>query len=218
MAVRRQRGISLVEMLVGITVGLFVVVGAAKLLVDYLINSRQVLLETRVNQDLRVAADVVVRDLRRAGYWSNSLSGATWPAATNPFRGVTPTGVNVATTATYSYESGAIAGFRLGSATVSGQPVGVIEAHVGGVTWQQLTDPTSVNITQFDVTPNIQTVSLGTYCTPVCALGSPGCPTINVRRYDVVISGTAVSDSRVQRQLRERVRVRNDEIPTPSCP
>ena len=69
---RGQRGLSIVELLIGLAIGLFIVGGAIKLFVDNLTNNRRLLLETRVNQDLRAAADLIARDLRRAGYWRNA--------------------------------------------------------------------------------------------------------------------------------------------------
>ncbi|NJK42625.1 MAG: hypothetical protein HC937_02780 [Aquincola sp.] len=86
----RQRGLSVVELLIGAAVGLFIVGGAIALLVNQLRDNRVLLLETRVNQDLRSAADLVARDVRRAGYWGNALAGAVFPAASNPYRAVTP--------------------------------------------------------------------------------------------------------------------------------
>ncbi len=83
---RRSRGLSLIEMLVGIVVGLFLVTGALRFFADYLDDNRRLLLETRINQDLRTVADLIVRDLRRAGYWSAPNSGVTAPAAPNPYR------------------------------------------------------------------------------------------------------------------------------------
>ena len=58
--------------MVGVAVGLFVAGGAAKLFVDNLSNNRRMLVETRINQDLRAATDLIARDLRRAGYWRNA--------------------------------------------------------------------------------------------------------------------------------------------------
>ena len=74
-AQRRQRGMSIIEMLVGVVVGLLVVAGASKLMIDSFGENRRLLLETRVNQDLRAAADLIARDIRRAGYWANAGSG-----------------------------------------------------------------------------------------------------------------------------------------------
>jgi type IV pilus assembly protein PilW len=64
-----QQGLSIVELMVGIAMGLFITAGAIKLFVDNLGSNRQLLLETRLNQELRTAADIVARALRRASYW-----------------------------------------------------------------------------------------------------------------------------------------------------
>ena len=70
---RGQRGLSLVELLVGLALGLLVVAGGAALLArQHLREHRALLLEARLMQDLRTAADLVARDLRRAGYWGDA--------------------------------------------------------------------------------------------------------------------------------------------------
>lgn len=222
---QRQAGLSLIELLIGLAIGLFIIGGATKLFVDYLTDNRLLLLETRISQDLRTAADLIARDLRRAGYWADatvadakSLDGATWPAVTNPYGSVTPTGTTTATTASYSYYNAVVIGYRRSTVTVNGQTgIGVIEAQTGAG-WQQLSDPNTVNVTTFNVTPSINTVSLGASCTPTCAAGATGCPVINVRRYDITLTGQSLTDTRIQRTLRESVRVRNDQVPAPSCP
>ena len=89
--VRRQRGLSLVELMVGIAIGLLVVAAAATLMSTQLNDNRRLLLETQVNQDLRAAMDIVTRDLRRAGHWS-SAELAIWSAASaqqkNPYEAI----------------------------------------------------------------------------------------------------------------------------------
>ena len=215
----RQRGMSIAELLIGTAIGLFLVAGAAKLFGDHVVNNRRLILQARVNQDLRAAADLVARDLRRAGYWQTASSGATWPAQSNPYRAVTPIGAASASTATFSYsrntennirDASDEAGFQLSS--------GVLRMRSGSTAWQELTDAATLTVTEFSVTPVITAVSLGHYCTPTCNAGAPGCPVVNVRRYDIVIKGRSVSDASVIRQLNESVRVRNDEVPAPSCP
>lgn len=57
----RQRGLSLVELMVGITVGLFVVAAAATLVANQLSDNRRLLLETQVQQDLRATMDIITR-------------------------------------------------------------------------------------------------------------------------------------------------------------
>jgi len=87
---RPQRGLSLVELLVGATIGLFIAGGALSLFALNVSSSRQLLAEARLNQDLRSAVDLMTRDLRRAGYWGNAIQGtiaigATAVTTPNPY-------------------------------------------------------------------------------------------------------------------------------------
>ena len=67
-----QRGLSLIELMIGITVALFIAAAGGSLLVGQLREHRALALEARLTQDLRTAADLITRDLRRAGYWGNA--------------------------------------------------------------------------------------------------------------------------------------------------
>lgn len=215
---RREAGLSLIETMVGLAVGLFIVGGAVKLFVDNMDSNRRLLVETRVNQDLRAAADLIARDLRRSGYWQNALSAS--PAASNPYSATSPSGAASASQVTYSLsrddpgaendilDANEMLGFRLNN--------NAIDMRVG--TWQQLTDPSSVIVTEFTVTPVVREVPLGQFCTPACAASAPGCPTLKVRRFDIVLRGRAPGDSNVTREISESVRLRNDELPTIPCP
>jgi prepilin peptidase dependent protein B len=69
-----QFGLSIIELMVGVAIGMFIIGGAIKLFVDMFGNNRRLLIEARVNQDLRAAADIIARDVRRAGYWSGAAS------------------------------------------------------------------------------------------------------------------------------------------------
>jgi type IV pilus assembly protein PilW len=72
---RRQFGLSIVELLIGIAVGLFVLAGATMVVSNQIADNKRLLLETQVQQDMRTAMDVIVRDVRRSGfsYRSNEL-------------------------------------------------------------------------------------------------------------------------------------------------
>lgn len=155
---RRQGGLSIVEFMVGIAVGLFVVGGTIKLFVDYLGSNRRMLLETRINQDLRAAADLIARDLRRGAYWRNAHLGVqgqdqSVAPLVNPYRDVS----FAAGELTYSYDKdGNTAvdigtedfGVRLGSLPcVLGTPPnrGVVQLRTAGG-WQTITDPCTMEI------------------------------------------------------------------------
>lgn len=175
---QRQTGLSLVEMLVGIAVGLFIVVGAAKLFADYVVSNKRQMLETRVNQDLRAAADIVARDLRRAGYWNNATAGVWGTGVTsvvpNPHAAASGAVSSTATSVSYTYARAAaaqvnavddseFAGFR--RAVVG--TVGVLQMQDGQTSgWQAITDPGTVDVTTFSVLPTIPALvnNLSEYC------------------------------------------------------
>ena len=189
----RQRGMSVIEMLVGVVIGLIVMVGAVKLMMDNFGANRRLALEARVNQDLRAAADLIARDIRRAGYWENAASGlfsttGSGTVLTNPYRDVDL----VSNTIRYQYarqedsptkynavESVELAGFQLKN--------GVLEFRDGADdpedhdtdNWQPITNPNVVTITNFSITtPGSRVVELYTYCvclTRITAAGVAEC-------------------------------------------
>ena len=218
---RGMRGFSMIEMLVGVVVGLFLLSGAVRFFTDYLNDNRRLLLETRIMQDLRTVADLMARDLRRAGYWANSLAGVSAPSVVNPYSSVTPTGTAAATTVTYGYSRDAAEnntldanesfGFRLNG--------GVVEAFNDASTpkWQQLTDPRVMTVTTMDVTPVRRCVSLSSSCTTTgladaCTTAGAAYPKLWVRQYQINLVARAFADAAVVRRIVESVRVRNDEF------
>ena len=75
MARHGMRGLSIVELLVGTAIGLIVVAAAGSVVAAHHGAARQAQVETRLMHELRGAAELVGRDLRRAGHWSASASG-----------------------------------------------------------------------------------------------------------------------------------------------
>jgi type IV pilus assembly protein PilW len=215
---RAARGLSIVELLVGVAIGLLIVTVAVRFLADHLRESRSVLLESRLMQDLRTAADVITRDLRRAGYWGAAESGvwaaATGPAHANPYVAVAPAAA-ASDVVTFEYsrdatENGSIDsneqfGFRLRN--------GTLQMRLGGSSWQALTDTETLTVTQFTVTPQIQEVNLADTCTASCIAGSTTCPPrLQVRSLALLIRGQATTDAAMARTVRSSVRLRNDVV------
>lgn len=209
---RRQRGLSLVEMMVGVAIGLFVVAGATMLTATQLGENRRLLLETQVQQDLRAAADIITRELRRSGFdtfpeskvWSSSAAG-TQPNPNIKAGLVLASGSDVVT---YRYDRPSAPplvsfGYQLDS--------GAIQQRIG-VSVQDLTDRTTLQVTAFTVTlQNVAAEQLA--CPRLCADGTQTCwPTIALTDATVVITGQAVSDPTVVRTVTSRVRLRNDGV------
>src|SRR5262245_36625549 len=173
----RQAGLSMVELLVGVAIGLFVVAGATMAVSNQLGDNRRMTLETQIQQDLRAAADVIARDLRRSGYWARAQDGV-WHAgavavAANPYTAMTPAS-GVASAVQFGYSRGVEnnaldandeAGFRLVG--------GAIQMRTGGQ-WQTLTDNTTLRVTDFRVTLTSQDVPLA--CFNPCPVGAVACP------------------------------------------
>jgi prepilin peptidase dependent protein B len=222
-----QRGLSIIELMVGVAIGMFIIGGAIKLFVDMFGNNRRLLLEARVNQDLRAAADIIARDIRRAGYWSGAASALSpAPGSTptlNPYAQATVVGAD---SVAYAYDRGASAASAAGF-SLSGN---TIYMTVGAAS-QPLTDPTAVRITDFRIAnsaSSTQVSELWQHCPCVgIASGAAGaCPSIATsasrpqavsRWVDIVIEGEAAAASSVRRQIVESVRLRNDLI-TGACP
>lgn len=90
----RQTGLSLVELMVGLVVGLIVVAGAGAMYVTTVRGQSYGLRAAKLNQDLRATMSVIASDIRRAGYWAGSVavnagSPITYTFPTNPYTGAT---------------------------------------------------------------------------------------------------------------------------------
>jgi prepilin peptidase dependent protein B len=223
-----HRGLSIVEFMVGVAVGLLIVGGAVKLGTDYMVSNKRMMVETRVNQDLRAAADIIARDLRRAGYWENASGGI---AASNPYAVASaPSSSQV----TYAYArdadnvvgSNELTGFRLQN--VGG--VNVLQVQDGG-NWQAVTDPGTLNVTAFTVTPQSPALvnDMSRFCPCLvkltCTMAdmtdttkNPAGPrTLSILSFQIALTGQSVNDPAITRTINEAVRVRNPVL-SGGCP
>jgi type IV pilus assembly protein PilW len=219
----QQRGLSLVELLVGLVLGLFIAAAAATLLAAQLREQRSLAVENRLMQDLRTASDVVVRDLRRAGYWGAAASGIWTPGASgvtvNPYATLSPAAA-ASDAANFRYSRDAVENHIVDSNEEFGLRLrsGAIELLLGAGNWQSLTDAGTLVVTGFSIAPTTQEVSLEAHCTAPCAAGSTTCPPRQqVRSLAVVVRARSAVDPSVVRSLRSEVRVRNDAV-TGACP
>ena len=174
---RRARGFTMVELLIGLAIGLFIVAASTSLLTGNLRENRLLLIESRLMQDLRTAADMITRDLRRAGYWAAADAGvrsdAGTPTLPNPYTELAPGNAaadNVSfrfsrdATENNTVDSNEQFGFRLRN--------GSIELQLGAGNWQALTDINTLTVTQFSVTPTVEEISLSNFCAAPCPAGS----------------------------------------------
>ncbi|HEY1092205.1 MAG TPA: prepilin-type N-terminal cleavage/methylation domain-containing protein [Burkholderiaceae bacterium] len=228
---RKQLGLSMVELMVGVTVGMIVVAGAVTMVVSQITEHRRLMLETQVQQDLRAAADMMMREMRRAGFWEQAQAGVwspgtSTPLLNNPYVAMTPASAaagqssvafSVSSADRNSVPENNLAdpaerfGFSLQDDT--------LEYTLAGDK-QPLTDPHILKITGFSVKLDVQTVGLQDFCPgSACDPATMQCPAVEVRAVTVTIAGEATHDPAVKREVVVRSRLRNDNVTgAGSCP
>lgn len=69
---KKQTGFTMVELMVSSIIGLITLAGVMTFFTNTVQSNSDGLKEVRLNQELRALMDVMVRDIRRAGYWRNA--------------------------------------------------------------------------------------------------------------------------------------------------
>lgn len=210
---RRQRGLSVVELMVGVTIGLFIVAAAATMASGQMASNRLLLLDAQLQQDLRAAAEIVARDIRRSGALNDPLALSTmWrpesssAQAFNAYAQAMTPGNGTASATQYFYvrDPNRVGfGFELNN----GRLRTLLDNN-----WQELTDATVMQVTAFNITTTrVSTVQLP--CPNECAGGGNACwPTVTVRDVDIDIRARSATEPSVQRSVRTTVRLRADLI------
>ncbi len=208
-----QRGMSIVELMVGIAVGLMVTAAASLLMSGQLVENRRLVVETQMQQDLRAAVDIMSRELRRAG--SNSevpvLASIWYPGGPNAQRNDTADDLGLATAQiNYWYTTTpALAG------PFGYKKDGTVLRTFLGATWQELTDPNIMSVTAFSptITPEATSAAIVLPCPKLCPDGTTACwPRLQVRTARLDVEAEAKRDSSVKRAVSGSVRLRNDYV------
>jgi Tfp pilus assembly protein PilW len=219
----RQRGISMTELMIGVTIGLIVLSGTLALFSGHLRSNGDMLRTTRLNNELRGTLDLIVRDLRRASYWGTAVKGVWFPGTvaieSNPFSDIAVGTGQV----TYRYDvdgDGAYDNDETFSIRRNGTDgtVELLQLDTGGgvTSTLPLSDGELTNITALTFVMNDRTTSfacLKAGAGPV----APTPPVLHVREITVTLTGQLRADPTVTRTLTEAVRVRND-MTEGSCP
>lgn len=216
--IHRQTGASIVALMVGIAIGLFILAGSLMLYTSHVQNNRALMQSMRLNQELRAVADLVARDLKRAGHWKNAVAGIASESAAgaiNVYTSIENVGTPNAAELSYKYAvdtNNAVSnaesfGFRLQN--------GVIQmTRDNGATWDNLTDEATTAITNFAIVASDRTVTTTEYCQKNTAPATP--PALTIRVFRLTIAGQSKADASIARTVEESVRVRSDLI-TGAC-
>ncbi|MCP5477689.1 MAG: hypothetical protein H7A20_02675 [Rhodanobacteraceae bacterium] len=221
----RQRGFSVVEIMIAMVASLIVVGSVLAFTVSTVQSNTENVQATRLSQDLRAVMGLVTRELRRAGYDEGSLDGiGRGTAYVSPFSTMQIVANSALGCVTFAYDKeggtagsidadrGELRAYR--RAVING--VGVIQMRTGANTscqsaggWNNLTDPQSSDVTAFTLNLPLSAVVGGS---PLSDIG--GDVPLRIRNVDIVLSGRVVGRPEIVRTMDSRVRVRADCIRT----
>lgn len=232
----QQRGLTLVELMVGITIGLIITAGASMMAVNQIGEHRRITIEVQIQQDLRLIADMVAQQIRRAGFrgwselgvWVPELAGgAPTPAiesTNNPFDALSES--DDGKTLTFVYETNPVLGKTRSDMTSYADDVndadhggfkiedGELKIQLGRGNWQPISDKSSYRFdsarSSFKI--STQSQSLEEFCDLPCN-GLADCPPQqDVRTVTVTLVATSVLLQDVTRTVQIVERVRSDKI------
>jgi type IV pilus assembly protein PilW len=236
---RPAKGMSLVEMMISITLGLIIIAAAIIISISQISEHRRLLLETQVQQDLRVTLDLIVRDLRQAGYWAaspqtvNPSSTEISAVLSNPYAAVASEDADGSESIEFSFSRDEIkrnrsyfennsqeqderTGFRRQE---SSQGVGVLQMNINDA-WHALTDPAVTNVTRFSVRIRSEETNLpkgsNTENWPPRGPGG-GLLKLCQRTATIEIEAESTHDANVRRSIGTDVRLRNNLIREGNC-
>jgi type IV pilus assembly protein PilW len=205
-----SRGFTLIELMIAMTISLFIVAAILTLYVSMSSSNIDYLKSIRLNNELRAAMNRMTSDIRRAGHYRDAAStyAASSALASNPFADTTATSVRISSGAIlFSYDKDSSdgtdtdgSGYRLNGGAVEYcvQNDAVCSPAVSA-DWQNITDEDVINITDLTFTVNIYNTSSSA--------------AIQLNQVGISLTGELISDTDFTRTMTETVTVRNEVIP-----
>jgi len=213
----KQKGFTLVEMMISSAIGLIVMAGVISIFATSVAASGDNMKRVRLNQEIRTIMDVMVRDIRRAGYWRDANSLAT----ANPFATLFVSADSQCLSYSYDVNQATPAlplgnednfGFRLINGAVRYRTSSTnCDTNAG---WNLISDPNVVNITT--LTFNLQTVctNLSNPTGAINCTSAGGTDTLaSMQRINITLTGQLKNDANVRFTLTNSVYIRN-ALPT----
>ncbi|MCK2087795.1 prepilin-type N-terminal cleavage/methylation domain-containing protein [Thauera aromatica] len=194
-----EQGVSLIELMVGLLIGLLVVAAVGGVYVSTTRSSADILAANRLNQEVRAITELMNFEIRRAGF---GLDAGEESVAID----------DSGSCIVYRYQFGGSernAGFRLNAGQIELKDGGTLEDCSSG-TWAAVTDSSMVNITALDFDAS------GSACFDRITSDAIDCSDlvsgVLVRRITVEIAAQLTADQSVAVQTRDTIRVRNDRV------
>jgi prepilin peptidase dependent protein B len=204
----RTRGFSLVELMMGVALGLVLVAGALGAWAHHTRQTRHILAQAQVAHELRTALQLMAQNLRQAQHWRDADQGVAGPANISVWPNphdlqVLPQEIWWDFSPSDTAASEHLA-YRLHA--------GALQIKLGVSPWQDLSDVQTVRMTHLSFSPQSTIQALPQLCTQPCLGTEPEqtCPLHQERRFlSLSLTAQAVHDSQVKQTLQTTVALRN---------
>ena len=222
-----QRGYTLIELMIGLLIGTIVLAAAVTFFVTLLSGQRDHNQIVRLNQDVRAMADLMVRDIRRAGFLTANPASNAALLLNNPYFNTASAGattdlnvLNSGSCILYAYNADntdppSVAtshrfGFRLSGTDVQIRISGDTNENCTNGSWETMNSP------GVDVASLVFTVSSAEYNATTESVSAGSCSTgescVVVRTVNMTLDAELESDSSIQQSIEETIRIRNDKF------
>jgi type IV pilus assembly protein PilW len=223
----RQSGASLMEVLIAMSISLVVTASMVALMANSLGSTTRIVHMTKLTDDMRVAMQMMTRDLRRTSYNANALlcygnedcalDGSITAAADVQIIGGDCLWFDMDRGHDGDSTNDEAGGFRRRAATVGDETIGWIEMYTGATQpscteadgadgWVAITDPEKINITAFTVDDSLSYTQL------VLQDVNDNEVSQRVRKIRMNLQGQLVLQPTITRTMQDIISVRNDFI------
>lgn len=203
---KKQRGVSLVEILIGLSISMIIAVAVLGIFTNAIDGSQRILGTGKLERDLNAIMDSIVADVQRTGYWSNATSSSTNPFYASGTDITTNVAANCITFAYDRSQTGAVSdsnkfGYRLGTSAIQFRPTGsTFACSAAASNWVDFTDPNTIVITAF-------TTSLNT----IAVNPSSGTDTTSYRTLTLTISAYLKNASTTTKTITRTIKLYNNK-------
>jgi prepilin peptidase dependent protein B len=210
-------GFTFTELMIALSINGFIFVALVAIFISGLTHYNTLFQTNQLYTELHAAMDIMVADIRRAGYWANASSIIGSHSNTNPFMAsgtdISVGASNTCILMTYDHtQSGASSlpaisssyddlryGYRLTNNAIQSRPRGATFAcNAASNNWTNITDTNIIRVNTLTFALSTQVITVGSH-------------TITVRYVTITITGALLSNSAVTETLVENVRIANDK-------
>ncbi|WP_415902249.1 PilW family protein [Neptuniibacter sp. QD29_5] len=202
---------TLIELMIGLVVGLIVISGAIYTFLVSFKSSRDVVYSARLNQELAAITSIISDDIRRAGHWVQ-VGGLSSPYSDvgDDFNLVS------STCALYNYDTDAdsivsaaeYSGVRFSDSAIWVKTSGTSMTSCSAGAWERLSDENFMSVDAMTLTDSsLCTVNASS---AVCPASVGTDEVASVREINITITASVVNDSDWTKTVQETVKIRNN--------